>query len=165
MFFCLSFLYHAFCSVSTERHTIEEAVNVLTRYSRANRPERTCYFFTAGRTARLARPVRTTLSALHCAGAPTFAVGVTPPHTGGGGPTASSVPRWGFCCTERVNGPSDLNLLRERSCFDPHESGVSGPLLKLVWAMMRVFREADTASVFDGRGKSVDPLLTLRLLC
>ena len=86
---------------------------MLTRYSPANRPKRTCYFFTAAR--------------LQCAGAPTLAVGVTPPHTGEGGPTVSSLPRWGFCCTEWVNGPSHLSLQRERSCFDPRESGVIWP--------------------------------------
>ena len=41
-------------------------------------------FLAAARTTRLARTVRATLSALHCACAPTFAVGVAPPHTGGG---------------------------------------------------------------------------------
>ena len=61
----------------------------------------------------LARTVRATLSALHCASAPTLAVSVVSPQTGGGHPTASSV--WAFCCTEWVNGPSDLSLLRERS--------------------------------------------------
>ena len=126
---------------------------MLTRYSPANRPERTCYFLVGARTARtvratlsdlhcacahtlavgvvpphsgggyptassvllcgLARTVRATLSALHCVCAPTLAVDVVPPHTGGGYPSASSV--WGFCCTEWVNGPSDLSFLRERS--------------------------------------------------
>ena len=60
-------------------------------------------------------------------GAPTLAVGVVPLHTGGGYPTASSVLLWGFCCTEWVSGSSDMSLLRERSCFDPRESGVMWP--------------------------------------
>ena len=146
-------------------------MSVLTRYSPANRSERTCYYLVGTRTARLARTVRATLSALRCPCAPTLAVGVVPPHSGGGGAqrhllcccvdlpvpfvplclfctmrcapnlavgvvpphtggrytTASSVLLWGFCCTEWVNGPSDLSLLRERSCFDPRESGVNWP--------------------------------------
>ena len=136
---------------------------MLTRYSPANRPERTYYYLAGARTARtvratlpdlhcacaptlamavvpphtgegcptasavllcgLAGTVRANLSALHCACGPTLAVGVAPPRTGGGYPTTSFM--WGFCCTEWVNGRSDLSLLRERSWFSPPESEVN----------------------------------------
>ena len=94
---------------------------MLARCSPANRPERTCYYMDGAWTARLARTVCATLSTLHRACAPTSPVRVVPP----GYPTAPSV--WGLCCTEYVNSPSDLSLLRERFCFDPRERVVNWP--------------------------------------
>ena len=99
---------------------------MLTRYPPARRPKRTWYILPAARATRLALALSATLSALHCACAPTMDVEIPHPHTGLWS-LASSALLWGFLCTERVDGPSDLSLLRDRYCFDSRESGVILP--------------------------------------
>ena len=98
---------------------------MLTRYSPTRRPKRTWYLLTA-RATRLALGLSATLSALHCACAPTVDFEGRPSHTGGWGLTASAL-LWGFLCTERVDGPSGLSLLHDRHCFDSRTSGVTWP--------------------------------------
>ena len=101
-------------------------MSVLTRYSPARRPKRTWYLLTAARATRLALALSATLSAMRCACAPTVDVEVGPPRTGGWGLAASAL-LWRFLCTERVDGPSDLSLLRDRCCFDSRRSRVIWP--------------------------------------
>ena len=99
-------------------------MSVLTRYSPARQPKRTWYLVTAARATLLTLALSATLSALHCRCAPIVDVGVDPSHVGGWGLVASALP-WGFLCTGRVDGPSDLNLMQDRYCFDSRESGVA----------------------------------------
>ena len=101
---------------------------MLTRYSPARRPKRTWYLLTAAGGTLLALALSATLSTLHCACAPTVDVEADPSHSGGWGLVASAL-LWGFLCTGRVDGPSDLSLLQDRSCLDSRESGV---LLSLI---------------------------------
>ena len=96
---------------------------MLARYSPARRPKRTWYLLTAAKATRLALALPANLSAMRCACAPTVDVEGGPPHTGGWGLAASAL-LWGFLCTERVDGSSDLSLLQDRYCFDSRESRV-----------------------------------------
>ena len=88
---------------------------MLTRYSPARRPKRACIHLTAARVAGLALALSANLSALHSAWG-----------------LALSVLLWGFLCTERVDGPSDFSLLRDRHCIDLRESGVVWPSAQAV---------------------------------
>ena len=100
---------------------------MLTRYPPTLRPKLTWYLLTAARESLLVLALSATLSVLHCgACAPTVDVERGPSHTGGWGQTVSSL-LWGFLGIERVDGPSDLSLLQDRSCLDSRESGVLWP--------------------------------------
>ena len=80
---------------------------MLTRYSLARRSKRAWVHLTAARVAGRTLVLSAKL-------------GVT------------SVLLWGFLCTEWVDGPPDLSLLRYRHCIDSRESGVIWPSAQAV---------------------------------
>ena len=137
-------------------------MSVLTSYSPARRPKRTWYLLTAARVTRLALALSATPSALRCACAPTVDVAVGPPHAGGWGLAASAL-RWGFLCAERVDGPSDLSLLRDRYCFDSRESAVVWPSAQAVLCRDVSLPRSRHSVGFRRKGVS-GPLLTPSLL-
>ena len=82
-------------------------MDVLTRYSLARRPKRAWVHLTAVRVAGRTLVLYDKL-------------GVT------------SVLQWGFLCTEWVDGPPELSLLRYRHFIDSRESGVFWPSAQAV---------------------------------